>query len=212
MKTLLTLALLLIAIVANAAQSVTLAWNANTETNLAGYRLYYGTGTRSYGTNQTVLAPLTTVTITNLQSGRTYYFAVTAYTSDGLESDYSDEVFYRVPGIAPGSPAKPTILRISGATNNLAAIWIDQPTTNMVVEFSEDMTRWNGWAKLQAVNPAFPVDKAIYLTGVSPDSARFWRTVAVEPQVYLAPAALPFGMRMTPLPTVKLPPLPSVNP
>src|SRR5215212_8548988 len=65
-----------------AAQSVTLAWNANSETNLAGYRLYYGTGTRAYATNVTVDNLSTTATVSNLLENVTYYFAVTAFCSD----------------------------------------------------------------------------------------------------------------------------------
>lgn len=95
-----------------AGQSVTLAWNANTETNLAGYRLYWGSASRSYSTNMTVLVPETTATVTNLPAGPTNYFAVTAYTTDGLESDYSDEVFYRVPVPPPTPPKPPTQFRI----------------------------------------------------------------------------------------------------
>lgn len=97
MKTLVIVFSLLLAFLASGAQSVTLAWNANTETNLMGYRLYYGTGTRTYSTNVSILAPTTTCTVTGLHSGLTYYFAVTAYCTDGLESDYSDEVYYTVP-------------------------------------------------------------------------------------------------------------------
>ena len=92
------------------AAAVSLAWNANTETNLAGYRLYSGTATRSYSTNVAVAHPATTATVTNLQAGLTYFFAVTAFTTDGLESDYSDEVSYQVPG--PSKPSKPMNLRV----------------------------------------------------------------------------------------------------
>lgn len=78
------------------ARAVILEWDANTETNLAGYRVYSGRQSRVYDSvldvgNQT-LAQLTT------QPGTTYY-AVTAYDTDGLESDFSDEVFYTAPGL-----------------------------------------------------------------------------------------------------------------
>lgn len=74
-----------------------MAWNPNSETNLAGYRLYYGTASRQYAASNSVPRALTTSTVTNLTSGLTYYFAVTAVAMDGLESGYSDEVSYRVP-------------------------------------------------------------------------------------------------------------------
>jgi hypothetical protein len=39
----------------------------------------------------------TAVTVTNLISGSTYYFAVTAYNAAGVDSLYSNEVSYTVP-------------------------------------------------------------------------------------------------------------------
>src|SRR4029434_8853291 len=64
------------------AQSVTLAWNPNSETNLAGYKLFYGTASRTYSGFVSLGSATTTGTINNLQSGLTYYFAVTAYCTD----------------------------------------------------------------------------------------------------------------------------------
>lgn len=75
---------------------VTLAWNAPTTnadgtplTNLAGYKVYYGTASGSY-TSTINVGKVTSYTINNLASG-TYYFAVTAYDTVGLESGYSNE-------------------------------------------------------------------------------------------------------------------------
>jgi hypothetical protein len=59
-------------------------------TDLAGYRVYYGTAPGSYSSSFTVPAG-TTYTVSGLASG-TYYFAVTAYNSAGIESTYSNEV------------------------------------------------------------------------------------------------------------------------
>lgn len=69
---------------------VKLAWDANTETNLSGYKVYYGTSSRTYGTPINA-GNVTTYTVTNLSNG-TYYFAVTAYNTTGQESGYSNEV------------------------------------------------------------------------------------------------------------------------
>jgi hypothetical protein len=76
--------------------TVTLAWDPNTEPDLAGYILYYGQASTNYdfvidtGTNASY-------TVGGLAEGETYYFAVTAYNAESLESDFSNEVEYTVP-------------------------------------------------------------------------------------------------------------------
>jgi hypothetical protein len=68
----------------------TLSWDPNTESDLAGYRLHYGTSSRAYGTSIDA-GMQTTFTVNGLGLG-TYYFSVTAYNSSGVESPYSNEV------------------------------------------------------------------------------------------------------------------------
>ena len=69
-----------------------LAWNANTETDLAGYQVYYGTAPWQYG-DPIDVGNTTTYQLDGLQEGMTYYIAVTAYDVYDNESDFSDEVF-----------------------------------------------------------------------------------------------------------------------
>ena len=75
---------------------VTLAWDANSEPDLAGYKVYYGINTRVYPFT-VVAGNGTSLTLSNLQEGVTYYFAATAYNTAGLESDFSAEINYTVP-------------------------------------------------------------------------------------------------------------------
>ena len=70
---------------------VTLAWDPNTEPDLAGYWVYYGTSSGIYPLSIDV-DNLTTYTVSDLEEGQTYYFAVTAYDFSGNESDFSNEV------------------------------------------------------------------------------------------------------------------------
>lgn len=82
-----------------ASKSVTLAWtppttrtDGSTLSNLAGYKIRYGTSESNYSQTITVTnAGLTTYTIDSLSAG-TYYFVVAAYDNSGLESNNSDPV------------------------------------------------------------------------------------------------------------------------
>jgi hypothetical protein len=61
-------------------------------TNLAGYTVYYGTSPASLTQSVKISNPgLSAYTVTDLQSG-TWYFAVTAYTSTGVESSRTGTV------------------------------------------------------------------------------------------------------------------------
>lgn len=84
------------------AGSATLSWNANTEPDLAGYKIYYGTAARigtdpkictmcGYSTKVEV-GKITTYSINNLTNGQTYYFSITAYDTSGNESAFSSQV------------------------------------------------------------------------------------------------------------------------
>ncbi|MDR4499305.1 MAG: Ig-like domain-containing protein [Candidatus Scalindua sp.] len=70
-----------------------LAWDPNTEGDLAGYRVHYGVSSGNYDTIVDV-GNQTSYTISGLISGTTYYFAVTAYNISDNESIYSNEVSY----------------------------------------------------------------------------------------------------------------------
>ncbi len=75
---------------------VTLAWDPNSESDLAGYKIYYGTASGNYQWN-TDVGNVTIYTQSSLNIGVTYYFAATAYNTQGLESGFSNEVLYTVP-------------------------------------------------------------------------------------------------------------------
>lgn len=90
----------IIPISAFATGGVTLAWNACTNSCVAGYNVYYGGACGSY-TNEICVGNATNATISGLVPGTTYYFAATTYAAAGMESGFSGEVSYRVPIDAP---------------------------------------------------------------------------------------------------------------
>lgn len=71
--------------------SVGLTWTANTEPDLAGYKVYIGTQSRIYNAPVT-LGLVASYTARNLTSGKTYYFCISAIDSAGNESACSVEV------------------------------------------------------------------------------------------------------------------------
>ncbi len=97
--TLLTLVMIMMSITAeDVFSSTTLTWTTpttNTDgtilTDLEGFKIYYGTTSGNY-TNSINAGDVTSYTFNNLTSGTTYYFAVTAYDTAGLESTYSNQV------------------------------------------------------------------------------------------------------------------------
>ncbi len=91
-------------VVQNSSGTATLSWTpptANSDgsalTNLAGYRIYYGTSASSLTRQiQVANAGISTYVVSGLTGG-TYYFAVRAYNSAGVESTSSNIVTKIIP-------------------------------------------------------------------------------------------------------------------
>lgn len=112
------------------ASSVILSWNPNTEPDLNGYKVYYGTQSGIY--TQTInVGNVTQRTITDLQAGETYYFSVTAYDNFNNESDYSIEVSYTAPDDVP-----PTISSVVITTSDQVQITFSEPVETNSAELT----------------------------------------------------------------------------
>jgi len=70
---------------------IKLAWDPNTEPDLAGYKIYWGRSSRSYE-NSVDVGNVTQFTLTGLTAGETYFIAATAYDFSNNESGFSNEV------------------------------------------------------------------------------------------------------------------------
>ena len=88
--------------------NLTLAWDANSEPDLIGYRVYCGESSGNYTVNHDITSsdpndpPPTTYEFTGLEEGITYYLAAKAISQTG-ESAFSHEISYTVPA-APVDP------------------------------------------------------------------------------------------------------------
>jgi hypothetical protein len=73
--------------------SATLTWDPNTDSDLAGYKIYRATTSGAYGAAVgTVPAGTVTYQATGLSANTTYFFVITAYDGEGNESPFSNEV------------------------------------------------------------------------------------------------------------------------
>ena len=119
-------------------QSVTLAWDANPEPDVSTYLVYYGTSSRQY-LYSTNVGNVTTATVYGLAEGVTWYFAVTAVNTSGLESNFSNEVTNAIPSnVTNHVPVIQSLLDIvlleDGVTNIVLLIHDDEtPAQHLVV-------------------------------------------------------------------------------
>ena len=111
--------------------AVTLAWDANSEEDLAGYKLYRGYASGVYDTIIDV-GNVTQFGVTGLALNQDYYFAVTAYDNEDPvnESDYSNEVLYA------------QIITIVEPPTNGAITWVEiiDPINGMRLGIDYDFT------------------------------------------------------------------------
>lgn len=84
------------------APAVTLGWDPMDDSSVSGFVVYWGTSSRQY-TNSIAVPGVTntTCTISNLVRSTHYYFAATSKSTNGLESDYSNEADYTTLAVPP---------------------------------------------------------------------------------------------------------------
>ncbi|MGA1824078.1 MAG: Ig-like domain-containing protein [bacterium] len=102
------------------ANSIVLTWDANLESDLAGYKVYYDTDASGDPYSNSVdVGDVTTHTLTNLNELNIYYIAITAYDAsadgtndqfDGNESWFSHEVTGEL-----SAPESPVVMINNGA-------------------------------------------------------------------------------------------------
>jgi len=89
----------LLGAMAATAESVRLAWNPNPENNIAGYMVYFGEKSGEL-TDLHLVDNVTSTTLEGLKPETTYYCAVSAYNTIGLESPLSEEISFTTRGPA----------------------------------------------------------------------------------------------------------------
>lgn len=105
------------------AEEVTLVWDPNSEADLAGYNVYYVTDGKALDQGRSpVKIDLSaiedpqrpTMTLTGIQKNTRYFFSITAFNQNNIESDFSNYIGYIVPPDVPAIPATPKNIKVSG--------------------------------------------------------------------------------------------------
>ena len=128
--------------------SLTVAWDRNPETNVAGYKIYLGELSRQYTSASDVGNSLQGA-VTGLTPGRTYYAAVKAYNTSLQESAYSSEVTFTYnPEVSVPDPSSRLVLleAENGSLNSPAIVMGSSP--NVYVDTNNFSTATNGFTRM----------------------------------------------------------------
>lgn len=124
----------------NPLPTVSLTWDASVSPDITNYWVYYG-DLSGYYTNKVSVGTNLIYSVIGfpLVRGAAYYYTVTAQSSSGLESEFSNEYAIFVPGL-PASPRNlrpfiinPLAQEINGKAN---------PEQVYLVEKTEDFLEW----------------------------------------------------------------------
>lgn len=115
-RSIILLALLVLFAAPLHAGSVTVTWDSNTEADIVGYTVFYGTQSGIYTASRSV-GNLTMWTAEDLTEGQTYYFAVQAVSGDGLTSPLSQEVSTTIPVTSPANETEAQWMARFGVTD-----------------------------------------------------------------------------------------------
>jgi len=166
--------------------NLTVMWNKSADTNVQGYKVYYGTVSQQY-TNSIVAGNATNASVTGIKTGVTYYFAATSYNAAGWESSYSPEISYTVP-VVTNAPLTSAVSSASGfnfsVNGTAASLYVVVASTNLTY-----------WAALATNTAPFVFTD----TNASHFSHRFYKAILLSAYV----------PQIAPTPPVLLPPLTS---
>jgi hypothetical protein len=177
--------------------TVELRWDPNPETTLAGYKVYYKADSSSLpydgsdaveGHSPVDVLNVTTTRINGLDPTRTYYFAITAYDSSGIESPYSDPIVLEAisPAVSISYPAGNStisglVVVTAEATDNMGVERVEFYVDDVLQATDSSSPYQFSWNTISSVGSHSIIARAIDISGNLAQSAAIPVTVAAEP-------------------------------
>jgi hypothetical protein len=165
------------------APPVSLEWSPNPETNLAGYKIYFGTVSGTYSAAFDVGA-VTQAALPPMILGRTYYVALRAYDRESREGPLSAElVITATPpgpvastGFAAGSPG-------AGALQWKYPKSAVIPADRFTIQSSEDLVLWSAAGGITSAEAIRSDEQWLYfeVPFATNKPRQFFRVAAVNP-------------------------------
>ncbi|GAB4388021.1 MAG: hypothetical protein Kow0025_04900 [Thermodesulfovibrionales bacterium] len=159
------------------AAEITLAWTApatNTDgsplSDLAGYKVYYGTSSGNYSQSRDA-GNVSTYQLTGLNAGSNYYIVVTAYNSTGAESGYSNEISVAVPGGDTTPPAISGVYTSNLTYNGVTINWTTDEPSDTQAEYGTTAS----YGSQTSLNSAMVTTHSRNLAGLSPSTQYHYR-------------------------------------
>ncbi len=180
---------------------IKLSWDASPIGDLAGYRIYLNTDSSGFPYADTVDVDNTTsVTLSSLEPGLTYYVAATCYDTDGNESWYSSEAATSIIDIVP--PASPQNLSAQAGDKQVTLTWTantendflryriyEGTTANPVTAIDSSESAFDTTRTISELNNGTTYHFRITAVDTAGNESGFSNEVNVTPSDQTAPAA-----------------------
>jgi len=168
-STMITVLMSLVWMATASAMDVKLQWEANSEPDLAGYKVYYGVDGLASPAYLDV-SNQTSATVSGLDPDMNYSFAVAAYNTSGLEGPYSNvvtaiESVLPVVSISnPGNNAKVsnTVDVMSSASDNIGVVKVEYYVNGTLKETNDAEPYLFSWDTLAVAPGVYSISAKAY--------------------------------------------------
>ncbi|GBE40547.1 exoglucanase B precursor [bacterium BMS3Bbin09] len=164
------------------AASAVLSWDPSTTNadgtqlnDLAGYKVYYGTGSGNYSGSVDV-GNVLTYQVNNLSSGVAYYFATTAYDTADNESQYSAEISRTFSGNDITPPVISGIQTANITDSSITVSWTTDEASDAKVQYGTTTS----YGMNTPVNSSMVTSHSQKISGIAASTLYHYRMISSD--------------------------------